>query len=860
MIDDLNELIVPTTPRTRDFRLDPDIRPLAYTATLTLDPEARTLHGTMRIDLELAAPTRELTLHAIDLEVDDVQVEGGGTRQTASASDCDPASETVQFVFKTPLPAGRASCSLRWHGRFSPGLRGLYTAGPLAVTQFEAADARRVFPCFDEPAFKARWELTLEVAGQHAVLSNAAVSERHDLGERLRIRFASTPRLPTYLIALVCGPLVASETVMVRGVPVRTLALADKIHLSGFAQEVAAAVLPRLEDYFGLPYAFGKLDQVAVPNFEAGAMENAGLVTYREITLLLDPRTASLVLQKRVAEVITHELAHQWFGNWVTMQWWDDLWLNEAFATWMAYKVVDAWRPHWRMWLDFDLGKAHALQLDALESTHPIRAEVKNADQAGENFDAITYDKGGAVLRMIEGWLGAAPFCEGIRAYMRRHGEANATAADLWQALAEASGQPVLELASAWIGQAGYPLLEVARSSAGLRVAQRRFFSAPGVDPGESRWPVPLVVRWADGSGENTTRVLLRGAREEVTLPAQGELAWLFANAGATGFYRVAYEDGLLDRLGDHLDALAPPERIALLSDEWALVRAGLGPIDRFLDLLARFSAEQDWAVLDEVVGRLAFVEHRLVGDPDRPGLARLVARTFGTAQAKLGWEAASGETDEVRLLRASLLRATALVARVPALVAEARARLDRFLSGELGALEPNLHDVSVASAARAGDAALFDRLQARYGVETDPAFRRRYLLALAQFEDPALAERAQALVLAGAVPLQDLPGFVYSLLANRGGREAFWRELRQHWPKILGLTEGAPTMLRRVVESLANLPERRHFEEVSELLAAHPLEATRQTVAQTLERLRLEIELRERAQPAIHDWVNRAR
>ena len=216
-------------------------------------------------------------------------------------------------------------------------------------------------------------------------------------------------------------------------------------------------MLPRLEDYFGLPYPFGKLDQIGVPDFEAGAMENAGAVTFREVALLADPATAPLAVQKRVAEVITHELAHQWFGNLVTMVWWDDLWLNEAFATWMAYKIVDDWRPSWRIWMDFEAGKGAALALDALVSAHPIRADVHNAEEAGESFDAITYEKGGAVLRMIEGFLGADRFRDGIRLYMRRHREANATADDLWGALGEASGQPIIEMANGWIRQTGYP-------------------------------------------------------------------------------------------------------------------------------------------------------------------------------------------------------------------------------------------------------------------------------------------------------------------------------------------------------------------------------------------------------------------
>ena len=298
-----------------------------------------------------------------------------------------------------------------------------------------------------------------------------------------------------------------------RDVPICTWTTPEKQHLTAFPQDVAAAVLPRLEDYFGLPYPFGKLDQVGVPDFEAGAMENAGAVTFREVALLADPATAPLAVQKRVAEVITHELAHQWFGNLVTMVWWDDLWLNEAFATWMAYKIVDAWRPSWRIWMDFEAGKGAALALDALVSAHPIRADVANAEEAGESFDAITYEKGGAVLRMLEGFLGEDRFRDGIRLYMRRHRESNATANDLWGALGEASGQPIIEMANGWIRQTGYPLIDVALgveagapATATVTLRQRRFFAdpdAPAAVPNAAatRWMVPVVLRFKDATG-----------------------------------------------------------------------------------------------------------------------------------------------------------------------------------------------------------------------------------------------------------------------------------------------------------------------------------------------------------------------
>ncbi|HZX43120.1 MAG TPA: M1 family metallopeptidase, partial [Myxococcaceae bacterium] len=561
------------TTDDRNFRLSRDVHPRRFQATLTLDLDARTFTGDAEVTLSVERPVRSIVLHAVELHLVHAEVHAAGRVFPASIR-VRPVSETVVLDLDGELPRGEARLALQWTGRFTEGLRGLYLAGSVAATQFEAADARRVFPCFDEPAFKCTWALTARVPPKLVALSNGRVLAEELDGPHRKVRFAETEVLPSYLIALVVGPLVSTSEELAAGVAVRTWSLEEKRGLLGFGQQTALAVLPMLQDYFGLPYAFGKLDQVGIPDFEAGAMENAGLITYREVALLLDPDTAPLSVQKRVAEVVTHELAHQWFGNWVTMVWWDDLWLNEAFATWMAYKIVDRWRPNWRVWLDFDAGKAAALHLDALRSTHPIRGTVANAAEATESFDAITYEKGGAVLRMIEGFLGEEAFRSGIRDYMRKHARANAVADDLWGALAKASKAPVVEVANTWIRQGGYPVVSVTLDGNRARFSQERFFSEPGLR-GNETWPVPLVLVWGDDQGRQTRTFLMEKQTAEVTLEAAGPVRWLNANAGSTGFYRVAYSPDLVAALGKSLGALQPAERIGLLADQWALVRAG---------------------------------------------------------------------------------------------------------------------------------------------------------------------------------------------------------------------------------------------------------------------------------------------
>ena len=833
----------------KNFRLPTDCKPLRYSAHLAPDLEKGTFEGRMELEIRLRAPRREIHLHGIGLEVSRARARIQD-RALKAAVGADAESETLMLSFDEDLPPGNAMLDLAWSGKFSPGLRGLYRAGPIAVTQFEAADARRVFPCFDEPAFKARWNLQLVglPEGLAAISNGQVVKDQKEPGGGRTVQFAETPPLSSYLVAICIGDLASSPEQKVRAYPVRTWAVPQKQGLTAFGQEVASAVLPLLEDYFAQPYAYGKVDQVGVPDFEAGAMENAACITYREVALLLDPKTAPLNVQKRVAEVITHELSHQWFGNLVTMVWWDDLWLNEAFATWMAYKIVDQWRPQWRVWMDFEAGKGAALHLDALKSSHPIRAEIHNAEEAGESFDAITYEKGGAILRMIEGYLGEEKFREGIRLYMRRHREGNATADDLWGALAEASGQPILELANGWIRQTGYPLVTLTEQGGRITVTQRRFFSDSQAAPEPTQWLVPLVLR-VDG---RERRTLLKSPSD--TVDTGGKIGWVLGNAGARGFYRTAYDPELLRRLVSAIAELRPEERMALVSDQWALVRANAVKVDAFLQLLASLKKEEDHTVLDEVVSRLAWLEHRGVETADRPALQAWIRSLFAGAGAELGWEPAKGEDDERRLRRAAVLRALALVARDPASIAEATGRFNEHLAHP-GTLDPNLLDIVVAAAAREADEDRFAELRERAGIELDPAAKRRYLHALAMVERPGLVQRAVDLALDPFVQMQDFASYVGTLLGNREARDATWRLVQSRWEEVRRKGD-SPMLLRRLIEALGNLPERRHLDEVERFLGAQELSPAKQAVAQTLERLRADVALRERLLPELSAFL----
>src|SRR2546426_4659789 len=776
---------MPGARRPSRFRLPRDVRPTEYALHLEPDLDAGRFSGEVRITVRLDRARAAVTLHAADLKVERAAAEVGG-REVPARTSLQRADETVTLRFARPLPAGEAILRLRFAGALNQHLRGFYAAQAdgrrYAFTQCEAADARRVLPCFDEPAFKARFQVAVTIASGHVAVSNGPVEREESAGSRGNkriVRFARTPPLSTYLLALAVGPLEASPVRQAGPTPVRIWHVPGKGHLVELGLEAAAEALRRLQDYFDIPYPYGKLDLVAVPDFEAGAMENAGAVFFRETLLVLDPATVSLNEHKRAAEVIAHELAHMWYGDLVTMAWWDDLWLNGAFATGMAYGVVDEWRPDWRLWHASEPDRAGALALDALANTHPIYAEVRSVAEATQNFDAITYEKGAAVVRMIENFLGPEPFRAGVRLYMRHHREGNAVAADLWRALEEASGREVARVAQAWIEKAGFPLVAFSPAKGDadrtLRVRQERFFADPKIPAARrrDRWPLPLVVRWRTTDGATgIDRLLVDRATDGVTLGAETRLRWYFGNAQAGGFYRALHDPADRGALLEDLAALTAVERLALANDQWALVRSGEASIESFLAVVDALGDETDYDVLDGLAGPLAVIDDQVLepGSVEQARFRGWIARRFGPALARLGWTPAPTEDDATRLRRAALLRLVGGIAEAPAVLAQARTRLDAYLR-DRAALDPNLADPVVGLAARVGDEALYDGYRGLVSEARTPQERRRFLLGLAAFRTPETVRRTLDAALSPDIPTQDVAFILMRLLGNPAGR-----------------------------------------------------------------------------------------
>ncbi|HLH25540.1 MAG TPA: M1 family aminopeptidase [Chloroflexota bacterium] len=870
-----------------EFRLPRYVRPERYAVHLAPDLETWSFTGEESILLTLDRDVRRVELHALDLDITRAEAAVGRRRLPASVT-YQPGRETAELRFAEPLPAGRATLRLEFRGTIGTGLRGLYRAEAggrrYAFTQFEATDARRAFPCFDEPAFKARFDLSATVPADLVAISNGAPLREAPGAEpgTKTVTFATTPRMSTYLVALAVGALEPTATALARGgTPIRVWTVPGKTGMGGLALEAAVASLNRLERYFGVRYPYGKLDLLAVPDFEAGAMENSGAIFFRETALLCDPATASVAAQKRIALVVAHEIAHQWFGNLVTMQWWDDLWLNEAFATWIEFRTVGDWRPDWDIWVDFQQEKAAPFATDALASTRPIHAPVKSAAQASEMFDAITYEKGAAVLFMLEQYVGPQVFRAGVRQYIRDHREGNATANDLFAALEQASGTRVRAIARDWIEQPGFPLVRATARPAGTRphllLEQQRFFANPNLSAESTVlsaasegngaqhsalsaqraiWRVPIVLRYADGRRPLVQRALLSTPRAELALETPRPPRWLYANAGGSGFYRVLHDpatlSGLTNDVGTVLDAA---ERVALIGNQWALARADYAGVDSFLSLLEGFRHEPHHAVVESIVDALASIDYYLVEPDDRPAWSALVEYLLAPQIEELGWQPAPGDDDGRRLRRAATLRALGRLARLPAVVGEARQGVERYWA-DANSVDPNLVDVFIAVAAQDGSPALFDQYLAHMREARTPQDETRHLFGLATFEDPVLVQQALDLSLTPAVKTQDVGPLLARLLGNPVGKHQAWNFIRVQWPAVEERLP--PFMRRRLVAATVNLATAEARDEVAAFFAEHPVEGAERTLRQTLEQLDIVIGFRERAAPRLRDVLRK--
>jgi aminopeptidase N len=843
-------------------RLPATVTPSHYDLSFAIDLEHARFDGTETIQVELSEPTRAIVLNAAEITFREVTIGRGSSRQKAAVAVND-AQQTATLTVDRPIPKGQADIQIAYAGILNDKLRGFYlgreTDHQYAVTQLEATDARRAFPSFDEPSFKATFTISLTIDARDSAISNGRVVSDTPAGDGSRhvVTFSTTPKMSTYLVAMAVGRWSCLEGAA-DSVPIRICGTEGKQEMGRIALDMAQQILKFYNTYFTIKYPFGKLDVLAVPDFAAGAMENTAAIFYRERDLFVDSKDASLSVRKRIASVLAHEMAHQWFGDLVTMKWWDDIWLNEGFANWMESRPLATIRPDWDVAVDEAGSNQAALGLDALKNTHPVHASVESPAQIDEAFDAITYEKGAAVMRMVESYLGPDAFRRGVNTYLQAHAYGNATSPDFWNTLAAVSGKPVDRILPTFINQPGAPLLEVSLSCVNNRsqldISQQRFFLDPAAQQTRSaeRWQIPVCVKaGSPGAGGCD---LIADNKQTLSL-GNSCVPWAFANAGAQGYYRTAYTPETLRALVPRIqEALTPPERLSIAGDEWALVRAGRHTAADFLTLATGFANEHTSGVLGNVTDRLDFIESYLTTEDGRPRFRRFVRSLFGPLFQEIGFTSTAVDSDERRALRATLIATLGTTGADDQIAAAARTALDRTLAGG-PSLDPTLARSIVAVAARTGDAVLFDALLAASERATAPDERYRYLYALAQFQDPALIDRGLAYGLTSKLRSQDTASFFARFLAEEAARPRTWSFLKQHWaelePRIAIF--GGDTTVTSALSSFCDAPAR---DDISAFFAQHPLPAAAQTLNQTIERIDNCVALRTAQTPVVTNWL----
>jgi aminopeptidase N len=784
----------PFSLATTPGKLPKDIIPHAYVIRLSPDPETRECTGTETIDIEVVEPTAKIVLNAFDLDVTSASLQG--PEPAAAATPLQPQADAGEQIVTLALPKelarGKYRLALAFHYRLHDLAQGLYLEHyyapggkkTLLATQMEPTDARRMFPCWDEPAFRATYQLNvalpLPACANFEAVSNMPVEQVHDtMGGAVNTRefaFASTPPMATYLVALVAGELehVDGEA---DGVKIRVLTTAGKRDSAQYALESAKKILTFYDEYFGIHYPLPKLDEIALPGGFGGAMENWGAITYNESILLYDPQTSSVSVKESVFAVMAHEMAHQWFGDLVTMAWWDNLWLNEGFASWMGTKTTDHFNPEWHVWLRANATKERAMNDDQRSTTHPIQRAVKTENEAMSAFDSITYAKGQSFLRMLENYLGPDVFRAGIRDYMAAHKYSNTTTADLWNALSQASGKPVAPFARDWTTQPGFPVLELGTDANHQPTLTQHRFTVRNPDAAPLVWQVPVAIE--DVASTDKAFVLIPDANP-VAVPVGAEQATaLKLNAGDVGYYRSEYSPEHFEKLVALTGKLPEADRLNLLGDTWALMVAGRQSSTQFLDLMNALRADTTPVVLEQVIARLRDLRLLLLGTPDWPAFSDYARAYLRPQLQRLGWDAKPGEPDNETDLRGELIQALADFGDAQ-VIAEANRRFDAFLKDPAslpGSLRASVfHAIAIHATPEQ-----FDRLHALALAAPRSEDKSRYYAAMGAVADPALLQQALAVMLTDEAPMPILMRSLLPAAFQGEDPEVAWEYMKTH-------------------------------------------------------------------------------
>lgn len=800
-----------------------------------------------------------------------------------AACTFDPAREEITLKLDKALSRdSTALLSIEYSGIINDKMAGFYRSSYkskdgkamyMGATQFESTDARQALPCWDEPAIKATFDVTLIIPTGLTGLSNMDLLEETTADDRgkSRLRFRTTPIMSTYLLAWVIGDLESIETKNKHGVTVRVFTTKGDIEQARFALDVGSRTLDFFTEYFDMEYPLPKMDMVAIPDFSAGAMENWGLVTYRTTYLLFDEARSSLKSKQNVAYVVGHELAHQWFGNLVTMEWWSDLWLNEGFATWVGWLAADHLFPEWDIWTQFVVDDCNAgLSLDGLRSSHPIEVPVKNPAEISQIFDSISYSKGAAVIRMLVTYLGEETFRRGLQQYLKKHQYKNARTEDLWNSLSQASGQSVNQIMDSWTRKIGYPVLEVSvaegsESGLQLEVTQSRFLSMGGVKPEEDTtlWNVPLrLATDRDASSAKAVdNALLSRKKDTIQLP--GDIAYFKLNMGQTGFYRVNYPSDWLAKLGAAIKngQLPAADRLGLVADAFALSTAGRLSLTEVLALLRNFENETEYLVWNEISLRLAEMLSTWWEQPEEEiaSLKAFIADLYAGPVQRLGFDFAPEESDMIKLLRPLAIGMAGKCGHKH-VIAEAKSRFADFVGGDQQRIHPNLRGTIYSIVVREGGAQEFQEVLKLYEAFTVPDQKLAALGALGSSRDPAVIASVLELTKKGdIVRPQDVIYITRTTGANPAARRPTWKFVQENWDFFYnryGIGGGISLLGRIVSTATQDFTDEKDAKSVESFFAGKETTTFDLTLKQSLERIRMNAGWLTANRQAVAQWL----